>query len=603
MLLGDQIRIMDLLPCEDGNDKSPIVCVLRTVALSDHPEFDALSYCWGVTNNNNQQSKDSDTVKKPWEISGNLHAALRRLRLQDRKRQLWVDQICIDQANTDEKISQVRMMNQIYSACRCCIIWFGDLKDGSTELVEATAAVELIECVASKNAKLSWDQTTKNFQRAARGVHSMSPECHPWWQRIWTFQEAVLPPRKSIFWGPLVLSWQSLTLANRQCLTGGCPPPILRNLSAFACPRPRHIGKNCLLNLFLAVGWIDLVRSNRPQEDLLLMVMRTRSLRDASQPQDKILGMLGLLSPQHVPNTKNCNYGTKLAQVYSAATLDMILARRSLLPLLMNPRIGERKGTADIPRWAIDLAHTPDHWTDYFYQYWGYGKYNACAGRALDMEAFQKAMTEQPIQHRALGLKGILVDTVNVLSDNRLLILESHLNPETQNLTPAIPRTLRAWCALAKYQGGPKLDGVPDHELRETFSRLILGDYLRNNELWVTRRPDQNDIRKVLHVMNEKSFWRDERSIWPNENILYSQICNQTFFVTQGGKLGIGHLDIKAGDEVWVFDGGNVPFIVRKRDEPSTFDFVGRCYVQGIMNGEALKDRNTENSRRTVRLY
>lgn len=601
MLVGDQIRILDLLPCEDGNNKSPIVCVLRTVALSDHPEFDALSYCWGVTNNSNQQSKGSDTVKKPWDISGNLHAALRRLRLQDRKRQLWVDQICIDQANTDEKISQVRMMNQIYSACRCCIIWFGDLRDGSTELAEATAAVELIECVASKNAKLPSDQTTQNFQKAARGVHSMSPECHPWWQRIWTYQEAVLPPRKKIFWGPLVLPWQSLTGANHQRVTGGFPISIYQNMSAFTCPQPRHVTRNCLNNLLLAVHWINSVRSGQPPADLLLMVMKTRSLRDAHQPHDKVLGMLGLVSPKEAPNTHNCNYETRLAQVYSAATLDMILARRSLLPLLMNPRLAEGKGTTDIPRWAIDLAHTPDHWTDYFYQYWGYPKYNACAGRALNMEAFQKALTEQPIQHRALGLKGVLVDTVNVLSDKRLLILESHLNPETQNMTAAIPSTLRAWCSLAKFH--PKLRGLPDQKLLETFARLILGDFVRNSDMWVTRRPDQNDMVKVLRVMNETCLWRDQRNIWPRDDILYSQICNQTFFITQGGKLGLGHLEIEAGDEVWVFDGGNVPFIVRKRNQPSTFDFVGRCYVQGIMNGEALKDQDTENSRRMVRLY
>ena len=41
---------------------------------------------------------------------------------------------------------------------------------------------------------------------------------------------------------------------------------------------------------------------------------------------------------------------------------------------------------------------------------------------------------------------------------------------------------------------------------------------------------------------------------------------------------------------MWVFDGDNVPFIVRKGDEPSIFDFVGWCYAQGTMHGEALND-------------
>lgn len=301
MLLGNRIRILDLLPCESGSDESLIQCELRIVALSDRPEFDALSYCWGTTNDNSQHIMISDTYK---EITVNLHAALRRLRVRDRKRQLWVDQLCIDQANIDEKIHQVRMMSQIYSACRRCIIWFGDLKDGSTELAEASAAVELIDYLANKHAKLPWDPTTENFQKAARGIHSMSPEYHSWWQRIWTYQEAILPPRKSIFWGPLVVSWESLTQASHQRVTVGYPPAIFLNISAFACPRPRHITPNCLHNLLIGVQWINLVKSDDPPDDLLLMVMKTRFLRDAHQPHDKVLGMLGLVSPQEAPNTQ-----------------------------------------------------------------------------------------------------------------------------------------------------------------------------------------------------------------------------------------------------------------------------------------------------------
>lgn len=599
MLIGDQIRILDLLPYEDGNNESLIKCELRIVALSDHPEFDALSYCWGVSNNNNNQQVQVSNIYK--EISVNLHAALRRLRFRDRKRQLWVDQLCIDQANIDEKIHQVRMMSQIYSACRWCIIWFGDLKDGSTELSEASAAVGLIEFLAKKHAKLAWDPTRENFQKAARGIHSMSPEHQSWWQRIWTYQEAILPRRKSIFWGPLVVSWETLTRANHQRVTVGYPTSILLNISAFACPRPRHISSNCLKNLLLSVQWIDLVQSRRPREDLLLMMMETRSLRDAHQPHDKVLGMLGLVSPQEAPYSHNCNYEDDLAHVYSASTLDMILAR-GLLPLLLNPRIRGGRGTPNIPRWAIDLAYAPDHASNSFYHLWGYAKYNACGGRALDTEAFQKAMTGQPTQHRVLGLKGVLIDTVNILADERLWIPKVRSNATTQNLTTAIPSTLRVWRALARSCAGQGPHGLTDLELDEAFARLVLGDFLRNADLWVTRPADRNDIVKVLDVINDRCLWRDQRSIWPREDILYSQICNQTFFITQGGKMGIGHLDMEPGDQVWIFDGGNVPFLVRTRDEPSTFDFVGGCYVQGIMYGEAFEDRNIEADRRTVRL-
>lgn len=48
-------------------------------------------------------------------VTQNLHAALKRLRLQHQSRLLWVDAICINQDDTSEKSFQVAMMSEIYS--------------------------------------------------------------------------------------------------------------------------------------------------------------------------------------------------------------------------------------------------------------------------------------------------------------------------------------------------------------------------------------------------------------------------------------------------------------------------------------------------------
>jgi hypothetical protein len=46
------------------------------------------------------------------------------------------------------------------------------------------------------------------------------------------------------------------------------------------------------------------------------------------------------------------------------------------------------------------------------------------------------------------------------------------------------------------------------------------------------------------------------------------------------------------GDLVTMFSGIEVPYLLRKIPEPSTrqqFQFVGECYVHGIMDGEVLE--------------
>ncbi|PMD22529.1 hypothetical protein NA56DRAFT_535467, partial [Hyaloscypha hepaticicola] len=63
----------------------------------------------------------------------------------------------------------------------------------------------------------------------------------------------------------------------------------------------------------------------------------------------------------------------------------------------------------------------------------------------------------------------------------------------------------------------------------------------------------------------------------------------QVFFTTQKGYMGLGGLDCKPGDLVCILYGGRTPFILRRRDVDSeTFEFIGDCYIHGIMYGETL---------------
>lgn len=44
----------------------------------------------------------------------------------------------------------------------------------------------------------------------------------------------------------------------------------------------------------------------------------------------------------------------------------------------------------------------------------------------------------------------------------------------------------------------------------------------------------------------------------------------------------------QVGDLICIFKGGNVPFVLRHA-EGDNYKLIGECYIQGIMNGEALK--------------
>jgi hypothetical protein len=60
----------------------------------------------------------------------------------------------------------------------------------------------------------------------------------------------------------------------------------------------------------------------------------------------------------------------------------------------------------------------------------------------------------------------------------------------------------------------------------------------------------------------------------------------RTFFVIENGYMGLGSQ--QDGDEVWVLFGGDLPFILRPGPDSSSHTLIGDCYVQGIMNREAM---------------
>jgi hypothetical protein len=110
-LESDCIRVLHLEP-EITTLPIAIRVHLTQVHLQSPPAYEALSYCWGEKSTGHFIICDDQQL----EIQRNLHEALPYLRLPDRERILWIDAICIDQMNKDEKSKQIPLMKWIYES-------------------------------------------------------------------------------------------------------------------------------------------------------------------------------------------------------------------------------------------------------------------------------------------------------------------------------------------------------------------------------------------------------------------------------------------------------------------------------------------------------
>ncbi|KAI1207484.1 heterokaryon incompatibility protein-domain-containing protein [Annulohypoxylon truncatum] len=129
-----QTRVLSLYP---GKFEDPLVCSITNISLDDpsHDAYEALSYCWGDLRTEEiiqiRESLDNfERLTHNMAITSNLYEALKHLRPESGlPRKLWVDAICIDQANSTERSHQVASMPYIYAEAIGVVVWLGTSVD------------------------------------------------------------------------------------------------------------------------------------------------------------------------------------------------------------------------------------------------------------------------------------------------------------------------------------------------------------------------------------------------------------------------------------------------------------------------------------------
>jgi hypothetical protein len=78
--------------------------------------------------------------------------------------------------------------------------------------------------------------------------------------------------------------------------------------------------------------------------------------------------------------------------------------------------------------------------------------------------------------------------------------------------------------------------------------------------------------------------------------VLAGKACHERrFFVTASGRMGLCPRGSQPGDTVAVLYGGSVPCVLREVDgQEGKWRFVGECYVEGYMFGEAEGERRED---------
>ncbi|KAI1846985.1 hypothetical protein JX266_006860 [Neoarthrinium moseri] len=190
------------------------------------PRYEALSYVWGAREKKKRYVYikgsghwRSVKVSQRISITHNLDIAIRHLRYLDGPRYMWIDALCINQKDDNEKSHQIPIMWQIYKLAKCVVVWLGP--EGN----DSNYALTMLDSIARK-VIVDWPTQTmrpldpvsgREWADAGQplpfGEWEMLSLCclyqRPWFERTWVRQEIHAATRAIVKCGSQKISWDA----------------------------------------------------------------------------------------------------------------------------------------------------------------------------------------------------------------------------------------------------------------------------------------------------------------------------------------------------------------------------------------------------------
>lgn len=277
-------------------------------------EYTALSYVWGDAKHTKpiqlgyHQIPTSGTADtwpsasapgaccyKLFQVTKNLEKALRHLRDRASERILWVDAICINQSDEEEKLSQVQSMGDVYRNAVEVRIWLGSLKDVQEVIKEDTKFVLSCErrgiemaLLAAKNYVMDDDRplgqeaNDEQFPNELQALGIRIIAMQPWWRRVWVIQEATLPKEDPIMQcGNMQVRYRKFLRMTKHCMFRDAPSIFSQTQISLLVHGMFHA---------------DYVPSETSTASRILTYLSSMSGNfEVTEPQDRIYGVDGFI--------------------------------------------------------------------------------------------------------------------------------------------------------------------------------------------------------------------------------------------------------------------------------------------------------------------
>ncbi|KAF3046126.1 hypothetical protein E8E12_011251 [Didymella heteroderae] len=120
----------------------------------------------------------------------------------------WIDSLSINLQDAQEREKQVRIMAEIYRRAKRAIIWLGEEKEDGGD---CTNAIDFLHYLSSLQIAFNGDDhamrsNLENAEFTEKCTAVSNLLARPWWTRVWTLQEFVLPKEAKLYCGAASIS-------------------------------------------------------------------------------------------------------------------------------------------------------------------------------------------------------------------------------------------------------------------------------------------------------------------------------------------------------------------------------------------------------------
>ncbi|KAK0252347.1 hypothetical protein B0A54_10469 [Friedmanniomyces endolithicus] len=600
---NNDIRLLNL----PGDWNEEICCTIFTANAHDHPpDYEAVSYTWGdpfgprkyirIMGSSTRSGRLSTSFVM--RVSGGSFDALRRLRSPRGgvARTLWMDAVCVNQADIAERNAQVQKMKSIFSDAQSVLVYVGEAANDSAVLLESVRDSTLAGTTRTPAiVTRSKDGLTRIGDSMLHGPFVDNPmRCsleafllRRWFSRIWVVQEVLLAKQATLICGEDEAPWSSFEAAvsSRYAEYATATVPLPAVLRGHAWP---------------SLG--------------LLGALQTARSCDATDPRDKVYGIVALLQLAHPGLDSASSIGVDYRKSVDAVFADVALA-------YLGSSAGERKldllsyvqsdtmASSWVPDWrvrssrslsAADSASGPDAGS--LYSAGGHSYQHSVKVRTFDEAGRRKSVLE---------VKVVILGTIKELGDAyraqgpRIGEREAGLGAwdtlvrtrrDAESNAPALFADPQADFELFHDSIVP--DCIPpsspkeefDPDFKETFTTTFVDDFLMGSD-----SDDSQHSRPGSFCLWSNDHRYIEELGLPSQQCGVRMSVHRRLVLLNDGAFGFGPAAAQEGDAVGVILGASIPFVIRTTSaegpgsEALSARLVGECWVRDVMHGEAVQ--------------